>query len=134
MKLPKPFRISNNQSNSISSFNQSVGCAFVQLISRPVEVDSFPSAEPTAAARFWLTARVVSRLRNYVSRQRIRIRIHDNCLIVQWTYLLTGFTFHMWTRHVKITRTRSKILKLLDSVQAQMWVDYSVNYSVKKRF
>ena len=40
MKLPKPSRISINQSNSISSFNQSVSCAFVQLISRPVEVDS----------------------------------------------------------------------------------------------
>ena len=41
MKLPKPSRISINQSNSISSFNQSVSCAFVQLISRPVEVDSY---------------------------------------------------------------------------------------------
>ena len=40
MKLPKPSRISINQSNSISSFNQSVSCAFVQLISRPVDVDS----------------------------------------------------------------------------------------------
>ena len=32
-------------------------------------------------------------------------------------------------RHVKITRT--KIPKLLDSVQARMWMDYSVNYSKK---
>ena len=49
MKLPKPSRISINQSNSISSFNQSVSCAFVQLISRPVEVDSASQAVTTIA-------------------------------------------------------------------------------------
>ena len=36
-------------SNSISSFNQSVSCAFVQLISRPVEVDSKVGSTSLAA-------------------------------------------------------------------------------------
>ena len=53
--------------------------------------------------------------------------LHISLRVYHWHRILT--TFHI--RHVKNTRT--KIPKLLDSVQARMWAVYLVNYSKKKQ-